>query len=104
MKLIQYNNLVMNEGGINLQKGMYFNIKGSYSIVLMSVEKNSPYRDEMLEDGIIKYEGHNQERVPKELKKFSTNQLQTNQEHSPKMVNSSKQQNSLKKEKENPQK
>ena len=31
--------------------------------------KNSPYADEMLDDGIIKYEGHDQERVPKELKK-----------------------------------
>jgi hypothetical protein len=69
MKLIKYNNLVMNEGGINLQRGMNFGIKGSYSIVLMSVAKNSPYADEMLEDGIIKYEGHDQERVPKELKK-----------------------------------
>ena len=59
----------MNEGGINLQRGMNFGIKGSYSIVLMSVAKNSPYADEMLEGGIIKYEGHDQERVPKELKK-----------------------------------
>ena len=57
------------KGGINLQRGMNFGIKGSYSIVLMSVAKNSPYADEMLEDGIIKYEGHDQERVPKELKK-----------------------------------
>ena len=40
MQLIKYNNLVMNEGGTNLQRGMNFGIKGSYSIVLMSVEKN----------------------------------------------------------------
>ena len=49
---------MMNEGGIHLQKGMNFGIKGSYSIVLMSVEKNAPYADEMLDNGIIKYEGH----------------------------------------------
>ena len=59
----------MNEGGINLQAGMNFGIKGSYSIVLMSTLKNAPYSDEMLEEGIIKYEGHDQYRVPKELKK-----------------------------------
>ena len=68
-KLIKYNELVMNEGGINLQRGMNFGIKGSYSIVLMSVESNAPYADEMLDDGIIKYEGHDQERVSKDLKK-----------------------------------
>ncbi|CAI8186437.1 MAG: Uncharacterised protein [Glaciecola sp. HTCC2999] len=69
MQLIKYNNLVMNEGGKHLQRGMNFGIMGSYSVVLMSVEKNSPYADEMLENGIIKYEGHDQEKVSKELKK-----------------------------------
>ncbi len=69
MDLIKYNTLVMNEGGINLQRGMNFGIRGSYSIVLMSVEKNAPYADEMFDDGIIKYEGHDAERVPKEDKK-----------------------------------
>ena len=52
-KLYKYNQLVMNEGGIHLQKGMNFGIRGSYSIVLMSVEKNAPYADEMLDGGII---------------------------------------------------
>ena len=51
-KLYKYNQLMMNEGGIHLQKGMNFGIKGSYSIVLMSVEKNAPYADEMLDNGI----------------------------------------------------
>jgi hypothetical protein len=50
MDLIKYNTLVMNEGGINLQRGMNFGIRGSYSIVLMSVEKNAPYADEMFDD------------------------------------------------------
>ena len=61
----------MNEGGINLQRGMNFGIQGSYSIVLMSVAKNAPYADEMLEDGIIKYEGHDQHIISKELKKVT---------------------------------
>ena len=51
-KLLKYNQLVMNENGIHLQKGMNFGIQGSYSIVLMSVEKNAPYADEMLEDDV----------------------------------------------------
>ena len=59
----------MNEGGINLQKGMNFGIKGSYSIVLMSTLKNAPYSDEMLNDGVIKYEGHDKYGVAKEQKK-----------------------------------
>jgi len=71
-KLLKYNQLMMNEGGIHLQKGMNFGIKDTYSIVLMSVEKNAPYVDEMFEDGTIKYEGHDA-RVPIEEKK-STDQ------------------------------
>ena len=54
MKVIKYNELVYNEGGIQLQRGMNFGIRGSYSIVLVSVEKNAPYVDEILEGGIIK--------------------------------------------------
>lgn len=70
MKIIPYLQMCANEGGISLQRGMNFGIRGSYSIVLMSVAKNAPYADEMLEDGIIKYEGHDADRgVAKELKK-----------------------------------
>jgi hypothetical protein len=69
-KLYKYNQLVMNEGGIHLQKGMNFGIKGSYSIVLMSVEKNAPYADVMNEDGSIIYEGHDA-RVSLEDKKIT---------------------------------
>ena len=48
---------------------MNFGIRGSYSIVLMSTLKNAPCSDEKLEDGVIKYEGHDQYRIAKELKK-----------------------------------
>jgi len=53
-ELLTYNQLVMKEDGKHLQKGMNFGIQGSYSIVLMSVEKNAPYADEMLEGGVVK--------------------------------------------------
>ena len=57
-QIITYNELSRVEGNIQLQKGMNFGIRDSYSIVLMSVRKNSPYNDEMLDNVIIKYEGH----------------------------------------------
>ena len=56
-KIIKYIDLVMNEGGIQIQKGMNFGINTSYSVVLMSVARNAPYNDEMLDDGIINMKG-----------------------------------------------
>ena len=72
-KIIKYIDLVMNEGGKQIQKGMNFGINTSYSVVLMSVARNAPYNDEMLDDGIIKYEGHDIFSKSIELKK-STDQ------------------------------
>lgn len=57
MKIISYLELATNEG-VQVQKGMNFNIKKYYSIVLMSTLKNAPYVDKLLEGGIIEYEGH----------------------------------------------
>ena len=37
---------------------MNFAIQKGYSIVLMSTEKNAPYNYEIMEGGIIEYEGH----------------------------------------------
>ena len=37
---------------------MNFGVKGNYSIVLMSTAKNAPYEDEVFDDGVIEYEGH----------------------------------------------
>ena len=64
MQIISYNQLVQNENGKHIQKGMNFGIQKSYSIVLMSTEKNSPYNDEIFDDGVIEYEGHD---VPKNI-------------------------------------
>ena len=72
-KIIKYFDLVINEGGKQIQKGMNFGINTSYSVVLMSVARNAPYNDEMLDDGIIKYEGHDIFSRSIELKK-STDQ------------------------------
>tara|TARA_A100001011_G_scaffold383523_1_gene454865 strand:+ start:70 stop:747 length:678 start_codon:yes stop_codon:yes gene_type:complete len=58
MQIIPYSKLVMNEGGIHVQKGMNFAIQKTYSIVLMSTRKNAPYNDEIYDDGVIEYEGH----------------------------------------------
>ena len=57
MKIISYQELAFNEG-MQVQKGMNFNVKRSYSIVLMSTLKDAPYADKLLDDGIIEYEGH----------------------------------------------
>ena len=49
--------------GTSLQKGMNFRLKGKHSVILMSVRENSPYQDEITEDGtVLIYEGHD---VPK---------------------------------------
>ena len=57
-KILTYSELVLQEGGMQLQKGMNFEAQGTYSIVLMSTHRNAPYNDIMLEDGRIIYEGH----------------------------------------------
>ncbi len=62
--IISYAELVSAEG-INLQKGMNFQVKPQYSILLMSVRKNAPYADEWDEvTNTLIYEGHD---VPSNL-------------------------------------
>ena len=58
MKIISYHQLTTQEGGLQVQKGMNFGVKGNYSIVLMSTAKNAPYEDEVFDDAVIEYEGH----------------------------------------------
>ena len=60
--IISYDDLCKKERA-KLQKGMNFRLKGGHSVILMSVRKNSPYQDEITEDGsVLIYEGHD---VPK---------------------------------------
>jgi hypothetical protein len=43
----------------SLQRGMNFRLHGGHSVLLMSVRPNSPYQDEVQEDGaVLIYEGH----------------------------------------------
>jgi hypothetical protein len=47
--------------GVNLQRGMNYRLKGSNTVILMSVRPGAPYNDEVLEDGkILIYEGHDE--------------------------------------------
>ncbi len=64
MKVITYTQLVIKENGKQIQKGMNFGIQKTYSVVLMSTQKNAPYNDHILEEGVIEYEGHD---VPSNL-------------------------------------
>lgn len=42
---------------------MNFRLKGRHSVILMSVRPNSPYRDEVQEEGaVLIYEGHDEPR------------------------------------------
>ena len=58
MNVISYTQLVIKENGKQIQKGMNFAIQKTYSVVLMSTQKNAPYNDHIFEDGVIEYEGH----------------------------------------------
>jgi len=63
-EIISYSELVASEG-INLQRGMNFNAKPEYSILLMSVRNNAPYADEYDEKtNTLIYEGHD---VPRNI-------------------------------------
>ena len=64
MKVISYTQLVIKENGKQIQKGMNFGIQKTYSVVLMSTQKNAPYNDHILEEGVIEYEDHD---VPSNL-------------------------------------
>jgi hypothetical protein len=59
--------------GVNLQRGMNFRLKGSESVILMSLRQGAPYADRFEEGGrVIIYEGHDTPRlkdgpIPKEV-------------------------------------
>ena len=61
-EIIGYFEACQREGG-SLQKGMNFRRGKTYSVILMSVRPNAPYRDKIEDDGsTLIYEGHD---VPK---------------------------------------
>ena len=64
--IIPYDKIVSTERQ-KLQKGMNFRCNPNYSVFLMSMMKNAPFKDEVAADGrVLIYEGHN---VHKKYKK-----------------------------------
>jgi hypothetical protein len=58
--VISYIEMCQREG-TSLQRGMNFRLKGRHSVILMSVRPNSPYRDEIQDEGaVLIYEGHDE--------------------------------------------
>jgi hypothetical protein len=58
-EIISYREMCNQEEQEQLQRGMNFEIRDGYSIVLMSVKPNAPYDDRISSDGLtIYYEGH----------------------------------------------
>jgi hypothetical protein len=57
-EIIGYLDMCQREG-VNLQRGMNYRLGGDYSVVLMSLRPNAPYRDSIEDDGsTLVYEGH----------------------------------------------
>jgi hypothetical protein len=57
-EIIGYLDMCQREG-VNLQRGMNYQLGSRYSVVLMSVRPNAPYRDRIEDDGsTLVYEGH----------------------------------------------
>jgi len=61
-KIISYIEMCVREG-TSLQAGMNFGLGGNHSVILMSLQRNAPYRDR-IEDGgyTLIYEGHDHPR------------------------------------------
>ncbi len=72
-EILSYFEMCQREG-TSLQRGMNFRLHGAYSVILMSVRPNAPYKDELHEEGaVLIYEGHDHPRTqdtpnPKVLK------------------------------------
>lgn len=61
-EIISYMEMCIRERA-SLQRGMNFRLGGNYSVILTSMRKNAPYRDEIVADGtVLIYEGHD---IPK---------------------------------------
>jgi hypothetical protein len=57
-EIISYVEMCRREG-CSLQRGMNFELGRGYSVILMSVRRNAPYRDRFEDDGsVLVYEGH----------------------------------------------
>jgi hypothetical protein len=60
---------------VNLQQGMNYRLGRTYSVILMSVRSNAPYRDVVVDDGgTLIYEGHDIPRVDRSIDPKSIDQ------------------------------
>ncbi len=76
--IIPYLQMCTIEGGVNLQQGMNFRLRGGHSIILMSLREDAPYADKVIDDGrTIIYEGHDVRRTQSDNPK-SVNQPMKN--------------------------
>lgn len=76
-QVYSYRDMCDLEGVQNLQRGMNFRMKPTYSVVLMSQRSNAPYNDRIHEDGItIEYEGHDVPRRPRDYAHIPKNESQ----------------------------
>lgn len=58
-QIVSYREMSNAEEQQQLQRGMNFNLRNGYSVVLMSIKANAPYADSISDDGMtIYYEGH----------------------------------------------
>ncbi len=63
-EVISYREMCDREGVQTLQRGMNFRLNRSYSVILMSLRRNAPYRDRVEENGrVLIYEGHDAHRT-----------------------------------------
>jgi hypothetical protein len=52
------------EEGVNLQRGMNYQLRNGFSVILMSLRKGAPYADRIEEKGsVLIYEGHDTPRI-----------------------------------------
>ena len=62
-EIIPYLDMCQREGA-TLQQGMNFRLGRTYSVILMSIRPNAPYRDKVIDDGTtLIYEGHDRPRA-----------------------------------------
>ncbi|MBP7670961.1 HNH endonuclease [Candidatus Gracilibacteria bacterium] len=58
-QILLYREMCNTENAQTLQRGMNYRLNAEYSVILMSQRSNSPYNDQIYNDGVtIEYEGH----------------------------------------------
>ncbi|MDC0309294.1 HNH endonuclease [bacterium] len=63
--IISYIEMCQMEKNASLQRGMNYELGGDYSVILMSIRANAPYKDSVEDDGrVLIYEGHDHPRSP----------------------------------------